>query len=72
MKSIEWEMIVKGILESSQMRFDVNDDDEILCKTEEDANCIADFLEVLGFGTMHTSFDEENKGAAYPWSVYPD
>ena len=53
-------------------RFDVSGDDEILCKSEADADCIADFLEALGVSDpIHTSEIEESD-PIYKWEVYPD
>lgn len=36
-------------------RFDINYNNEIVCNNAEDADCVADFLEVLGFKDVHTS-----------------
>ncbi len=53
-------------------RFDISGDDEILCKTEADADCIADFLKALGVSDpIHTSEIEEGD-PVYKWEVYPD
>ncbi len=53
-----WDLIVELIENSDSRitRFDVNNDFDIVCKTKEDAECIADFLEVLGFD-IHTSYE---------------
>ena len=49
MPEITWEMIIDNLVESDKHldRFEVNYDREIICKTKEDADCIADFLECI-------------------------
>lgn len=54
----------------NEHRFQCNDNGEILCKTEEDAMCIADFLEAVGFDVVHASENEE--ADTWRWEVYPD
>ena len=69
---IRWTDIIKLITKSTSniTRFEVNGNEEILCKTQEDAECIADFLEVLGvFDVVHTS---DSGDSFYPVAVYPD
>ena len=48
--------------------FWVNQDGEIECKTEFDANLVADLLEDCGCDVMHTSYNEDLD----IWEVYPD
>lgn len=74
---ITWDMII-DLLKTNEInvhRFEVNNDAEVLCRTEDDANCIADFLEaLLGYNDLHTSSyggdDEWIDG--FRWRVYPD
>lgn len=68
-----WEIVVNSLrqtpIEQSNHRFEVNYDDEIMCRTEEDANCIADFLESMGFDVVHTS---ESDDEDFKWLLYID
>ena len=70
-----WELIVNSLRETPvhkpNHRFDVNYDDEILCRTEEDANCLADFLESLGFDLVYVS-ENEDSDDEFKWEVYID
>ena len=56
---------------SNIQRFALNDDNEILCKFEQDAECIADFLELVYGDVVHTSYDE-TQDSVYKYQVYPD
>lgn len=68
-----WQIIINNLMqtpiERSNHRFDTTYDGEILCRTEDDANCVADFLEAFGFGDVHTS---ENDDEDFRWEVYID
>jgi hypothetical protein len=68
-----FEIIINSLMqtpiENSNHRFDTSYDDEILCKTEDDANCIADFLEAMGFDTVLTKEIEDD---TFSWAVYLD
>ena len=67
----DWDNIIE-ILENSERhtgRFEISSDGEILCRTEDDAECIADFLEALGWDVIHTSCNDD---AYWSWRVYPD
>ena len=70
-----WEIVVNSLrktpIEKGRHRFEVNYDDEILCRTEDDANCIADFLESLGFDVVHVNQDEDSD-EDFSWMVYID
>lgn len=70
---IKWTNIVTALLYSTKHldRFDLNDDDEIMCKTEEDAHCIADFIEDLIHEDVHVNKNEDT-GDEFHWVVYPD
>lgn len=75
MYNLSWNEIINAMIDTEPKgngtpRFNINDNEEILCKTEEDANCIADFLENLGFDTIHTSYNAD--AFEYRWEVYPD
>ena len=68
-----WEMICNWLrnnpISKNNYRFDVNNDDEILCRNESDANCIADFFESVGIDVVHTS---ETDDEDFKWSIYID
>lgn len=71
---LTWANIIDSMIETDTgedvPRFDVSNDDEILCKTEEDANCIADFLRALGFDIC--TAENENAKGNYRYEVYPN
>jgi hypothetical protein len=54
--------------------FWVNGNDEIMCRTKEAANLIADFFEDCGFDIMHTYYyhDEADGLNREWWAVYID
>ena len=55
-------------------RFLIHPDGEILCRTEEDASCVADFIESFTMLNILTHEIEKDEGDWYPytWTVYPD
>lgn len=74
MPEITWDMIIDNLKESDKHleRFEINEDGEILCKTEEDANCLADFIECLLDDVVCTSFYESDHkwSDAFRWELH--
>ena len=74
MPEITWDMIVDNLKESDKhlSRFEINEDDEILCKTEEDANCIADFIECLLNDVVCTSsyVNDDKWDDGFRWELH--
>ena len=78
---ITWNDVINGLrsnlydpngIPKSFPRFDVSGDDEIMCKTKDDAYCVADFLEAMGVSKpIHASKIEEGD-SIYKWEVYPE
>lgn len=55
---MSWDFLMELIINSHSdkfERFDINYNNEIVCNNAEDADCVADFLEVLGFKDVHIS-----------------
>lgn len=55
---MSWDFLMELIINSHSdkfERFDINYNNEIVCNNAEDADCVADFLEVLGFKDVRTS-----------------
>ena len=73
---LDWETILNLMerFQNGSARFSIHPNGEILCRTGEDANCIADFIENLTNFTMITNELEKEDGDWYPytWTVYPD
>ena len=53
-------------LKTVDPRFDVSEDNRILCKNKEDADCIAEFLRHLGLGS---STVEEYNGSVFEYTI---
>lgn len=70
-----WEIIINSLMqtpiEKTNHRFDCSYDGVIYCKTEGDANCLADFFESIGFDYIGTrQCDDEGDG--FNWEIYID
>ena len=76
MPEITWDMVIDNLIESDKHlgRFEINNNREILCKTEEDANCIADFLECLFDDVVCTStyVDDNNWTDGFRYELHLD
>ena len=71
-----WGSVVESILtytdNKKAPRFDINFEDEIICKTQDDAYLIADLLEALLFDVVHAKPIEDAEDSEWKWVVYPD
>lgn len=62
-----WEYIIDGLRNKNEKeRFWADTDNQICTVDEGYANAVADFLEDIGFDTVHTSYDEDND----IWEIY--
>lgn len=74
-QKVKWEQITTAMLdtEPKEIRFDYDTDaDAILCKTYDDASCIADFFVAFGFDVIHIEDMEEADMFGFRFLVYPD
>ena len=72
-RKISWEQLIDNMLATTSKenlpRFDVNNDDEILCRSDRDASCIVDFLKALGFDA---GWREDQNEMYYKYEIYTD